>query len=169
MAKAKKRKGTAEELKLQRRLSLSARKEIRSWLQAQPKELRNKEFARVVARAAVDREFRKSLYRSPAKVLKAEGIPARVATRVKLHDGGGRTVHVILPQLGSGAGRSKLVLTDKELRSGPISWGKDDWTKDPRTADRKKDGLNPISGDFGTDGGPRQKDADPTVGDTGKD
>lgn len=70
-----------------------------------------KAWAKVVAKAWVDEEFKKKLLKNPEKVLKEMGIAIPRGVKLELHEQKAKKVHLILPAKPAG------VLSEQELRA----------------------------------------------------
>ena len=70
-----------------------------------------KAWAKIVAKAWVDEEFKKKLLKNPEKVLKEMGVAIPSGVKLELHEQKAKKVHLILPAKPAG------VLSEQELRA----------------------------------------------------
>ncbi len=71
----------------------------------------SKAWAKVIAKAWVDEEFKQKLLKNPEKVLKEMGIAIPSGVKLELHEQKAKKVHLILPAKPAG------VLSEQELRA----------------------------------------------------
>lgn len=78
---------------------------------AKSKETFQKAWAKIVAKAWTDEEFRQKLLKNPEKVLKDMGIAIPSGIKLELHEQSNKKIHLILPNKPEGS------LSEQELKS----------------------------------------------------
>ncbi len=85
------------------------------------KESFQKAWAKVVARAWTDEEFKQKLVKNPEKVLKDMGISIPEGVKLELHVQTNKTMHLILPD-------HPRDLSEKEMKNIAGAWTTFPWT-----------------------------------------
>ncbi len=76
----------------------------------------DKAWAKVVARAWVDEEFKKQLLKNPEKVLKEMGIAIPSGVKLELHQQTDKNLHLILPS------KPSAELSEEALKNVAAGW-----------------------------------------------
>lgn len=78
---------------------------------AKSKETFSKAWAKIVAKAWTDEEFKAKLLKNPEKVLKEMGVNVPSGVKLELHEQKAKNIHLILPAKPQGA------LSEQELKA----------------------------------------------------